>query len=265
MSEADMRNLQLDVLDLFDRLCQDLQLTWFLAFGTLLGAVRHQGFIPWDDDVDVMMPRADFDLLCRHFRDGADQGLALGAPGTPVHWPFAWAKLWDIRTRVVEDAELDFASGVGIDIFPIDSLPDNPTKRRAQLLASRACHLVEAAKSVRVRREHRLRGWLLLFVKPLLRLVRQGWLATARDHIARARSVPSAYSGILVCTAPFGLKSEYLAPGARLPFEGRSAPAPMGWDALLTAYYGDYLTPPPPSRRVTHHARRASWVGVEDR
>ena len=96
----ELRTVQLGVLVEFDRICRANALTYYLAYGTLLGAVRHGGYIPWDDDIDVMMPRGDYDRLLEVFQTVAPPHLNLGSSKTRADWPFPWAKVGGDRTEL---------------------------------------------------------------------------------------------------------------------------------------------------------------------
>ena len=122
--------VELKLLDYFDQLCREHNLRYYIAYGTLLGAVRHQGFIPWDDDIDVVMFRDDYEKL---------KVIA----GEVVEYPYffqnsytdtmiwAFAKLRDSRTTAIEfpDFPSEFHQGIFIDIFPLDDVPDNTSMK----------------------------------------------------------------------------------------------------------------------------------------
>lgn len=117
------------LLGLFDEFCREHGLRYFAAYGTLLGAVRHQGPIPWDDDVDVLMPRPDYDKFIALYREqpGDDAAvLAPGDPGLPIHF----AKMVSRRTKLVEEGvHFPDEYGVFIDVFPLDGLPERGAGR----------------------------------------------------------------------------------------------------------------------------------------
>jgi len=116
------------LLAIFDAFCREHGLRYFMAYGTLLGAVRHQGPIPWDDDVDIVMPRPDYDRFIALYRAQGAAGTKVFAMGDPGY-PLGLAKITSLRTRMVEDA-LHFPDdyGVFVDIFPLDGLPKRGAK-----------------------------------------------------------------------------------------------------------------------------------------
>ena len=120
----ELKRLELDLLDFFVGVCKHNNLTYFLAGGTLLGAIRHQGFIPWDDDIDVMMPRQDYEKMKKVFP--VHEYYKFMCHDNTHNYPTAFGTLNDIRTFKPETSRREKCRmlSVNIDIFPIDSLPD---------------------------------------------------------------------------------------------------------------------------------------------
>ena len=128
MQEIDLlqqKKIMIDIMIKIDEFCNKNNINYFLADGTMIGAARHKGFIPWDDDIDIMMPRADYELFIKNFPDSYEN-LALASPydESPMYY---YAKVYDKRTIKIE--ELDYGThkplGIDIDVFPIDGEPDN--------------------------------------------------------------------------------------------------------------------------------------------
>ena len=167
LSIEEVREVQLGVLAEFDRVCRSHGLIYYVAYGTLLGAVRHGGYIPWDDDIDVMMPRSDYDQLPDTFQSAASPHLSLCSPGTRADWPFPYAKIGDDRTELWEPLEDPLPLAVNLDVFPIDALPSSRLARRVLWLLRWAVELRYVAVA-------HGRGWhhpLAMAVgKPILRL-----------------------------------------------------------------------------------------------
>jgi lipopolysaccharide cholinephosphotransferase len=261
VSHEELRELQLGILTGFDALCRELGLGYQLAYGTLLGAVRHGGFIPWDDDVDVMMAREDYDLLLTRFDSAAPDGLVLGCPLTQPGWPLPYAKVSDARTEVVEPLEVPVTLGVNIDVFPVDAVPASRLLARVQRVELR---LLRWALELRYIAPERGREWhhplAISVVKPVLRRVRvQGIVRALTRSARRGARRPSDRAGVRVGSFDWSVPRSRLEPPREVVFEGLRCWAPADPDAVLAELYGDYRRLPPERDQVTHHAFVATW------
>ena len=119
---AEIQQIELEIFDAFVRLCKQHGLSYQLAYGSLLGAVRHQGFIPWDDDIDVVLPRPDYDRLLSTFTEKTDHYL-LESPYTGnADYYYTYAKLYDTDTTLTEKTKRNCRRGIYIDVFPLDGI-----------------------------------------------------------------------------------------------------------------------------------------------
>ena len=264
LSLAEIRAIQLDVLARFDALCRTHGLTYYLAYGTLLGAVRHGGYIPWDDDVDVMMPRADYDRLPGVFASAGPAHLTLGSPHTQTDWPFPYAKVGDDRTELWEPLEEPLALGVNLDVFPLDALPASRLVCRVQ---SPLLRLLRWAVELRYIAAERGRGWhhplAIVLGKPLLRLVPVRVLVAAFTRAAGSGRSPGDRVGVRIGSFDWSAPAWQLGAPIELPFEDRPLLAPAEPKAVLTAMYGDYARLPPEAERISHHAFTAAWRSAD--
>lgn len=251
MAEQDLRALQLAELELlleFQRLCKALGLRFYLTAGTLLGAVRHKGFIPWDDDIDVVMPRRDYDKLARLAPKAVSPECVYQEYRTEPNFPYYFAKLRKRGTRVEEPIlrAIDMEQGIYIDVLPLDRCPG---PRRATVLF-KGVELLDCAVLARVSSEF-VCGYqkpYMRFLWNALRRLPNGALFTLREGLRKLLGL----GGKRLCTVGghHGYPRESYLPEwfdqtAELEFEGHSFPAPAGWDALLTNMYGDYMALPP--------------------
>ncbi len=258
----ELRDVQLGILRAFDSHCRAAGLVYYLGFGTLLGAVRHGGYIPWDDDIDVMMPRADYQRLVERFATTAPSHLSVGSPQTRPRWPLPYAKVMDDRTELWEPFEDPVALGVNIDVFPLDTLPSSPQVLRVQTLV---LVLLRWAVELRYISADRGRGWhhplAIRVAKPLLRLVPMAWLVGVLERTAKGGGSEKQGQrvGVRIGSFDWSVPRGALTPPSQVTFEGEQFLAPRDPDAVLTEVYGDYRQLPPAHLRVSEHAFTAAW------
>ena len=256
----ELRRIELEILDHVARFCDERGIKWFLIGGTLIGAVRHKGFVPWDDDIDIGMLRPDYERFVREYPYEGRYGLQTSKRNSYYQ---AFSKIYDSETAVKERGCVCGSNGVWIDIFPFDGIPDRtfcPSRTRKWHLIQefiRTVNLPLREREWRLRR--RIAAALLLPFRFLVSKRRIGhWLT----RMTTGHSVSdSPYIGILVWG--YGLR-EIIPRRAFdgidfVEFEGRKLPAMSGWDLYLSTVYGDYLTPPPPEKRKSTHDFQAWW------
>ena len=125
----ELHQIETDILTAIDEICRKENIRYYLAGGTLLGAVRHKGFIPWDDDIDIAMPRDDYERFLKVMRKGAHPYYKILALEYKEDYPYTFAKVVDTRTRLQEEIGKDLPEmGVFIDIFPLDGMGDDRDK-----------------------------------------------------------------------------------------------------------------------------------------
>ena len=136
LNKEEIKNIQLDILNSIHQFCSERGIRYSLAFGTLLGAVRHQGYIPWDDDLDIMMPRPDYDRFVAEYQ-GTHQHYVVQTYKNNESYFLSLAKVYDNRT---EQIIFPTKTGVFVDIFPIEGLPE--TEVEAKQYIDKYCKLV---------------------------------------------------------------------------------------------------------------------------
>lgn len=261
--ELTLREAQLiglKIMKAFDVFCRENGLIYYLSGGTLLGAVRHKGFIPWDDDVDLMMPRADYQkMIAIGFPEGDCKLYSLE---NSHGYCRPWARLTDASTILCGESYFHGDSeGLGIDIFPIDGVPEG---RLATKLFFKQIRLNDAlCKSARRNRipEGERLARIKAFLPKLLKPIGAKRFARRMNHIAMKQPfADSRFRGVSMVTH-YGerekMPAEVFDHPIELDFEDMKCPAPNGYDLYLTRLYGDYMQLPPESARGRHFARYA--------
>jgi len=238
----------LRLLQEFDRVCAVLNIPYVLYAGTLLGAVRHQGFIPWDDDLDVLMLREDYNRFLSEAPAVLDTHVFYLQKEFSEHWPLFFSKLRLNGTTCLEKIhpkDPQMHQGIYIDIFPCDAARKTEAGRRMQFAASK----VVIAKALDKRgydtdsiaKKVTMALCRLLPQKPFLKAVTKGSAENAVAHtfLAGARSYGKNV-----------IPRRFLTQRCAVTFEGGTYPAPADYDACLRMLYGDYMTLPPPEART---------------
>lgn len=258
LSLNEIKQTEFELLKIFDTFCRENNIRYFLSNGTLLGAVKYKGFIPWDDDVDVLVPREDYDRLIAMFQD-SDKVCLMSVEREPRYlYPFA--KLCD-TTTVKDETSLDngVTLGLNIDVFPLDAWDDDikNAKREAREIKANISRLSLA----KLRRPNAPGAVKRLAQAVLMVGCKLGgsrkFLKTIVDLANRKDQVESRYLG---CKAwcIYGereiIPAEVFASTVEVEFEGQAFPAPIGYDTYLRSLYGDYEQDPPPEKQKTHHS-----------
>ena len=236
----------LELLCEIDRICKKHGIRYWLSSGTLIGAVRHGGFIPWDDDLDIEMMREDYDRLMDILPTELPSTMALQNYRTDYTYFFFYAKVRDRRSLLSEGNNYDRMwkeQGIYIDIFPLEYQPISIHK----ISEKTAGHMYKIWRTctddnLGIRKVMRLFHFNRRFVFPLLRLV-------------------CSISGTDVITSGMGIPyhnprfAKDIFPLATLKFEGREFPVPHNYDHMLRLMYGDYMQLPTEESIATHCAR----------
>lgn len=245
---SELRDIQLRILSSVHQFCVDNNLRYSLSGGTMIGAIRHKGFIPWDDDVDLMMPRKDYEYLIKHFNESFDDIKVLTYRNCDKY-PFLFAKLYDTNTIRIEYWG---ETGVNIDVFPIDGLPDTESaasfNKKIQLFKSLAHR--STAPSAQMSFQTRLKRFLVKAVLPS-----RNWLINWIENKLTASSIEkSPVSGAFV--GSYGEKeympSSVFSSYVNVEFEGKEFACIENYDYYLSHLYGDYMSLPPIENRVAH-------------
>lgn len=256
----ELKETTFNLLKVFDAFAKENNITYFLAYGTLLGAIRYKKFIPWDDDVDLLIPREDYDRMVKIYKDNDRYKMFSFERDSRYRFPFA--KLCDMNTRKVENlVDNGLELGVDIDLFPLDKWDNDfkKAKKEASYIGRNMYHM-----SLSKLTDSGSTKLINKIVKPVVIFFckKKGYKYYIQNIIRQTTCVKgeSQYVGCKVWCV-YGIKcinpAEAFEKAIEVEFEGEFFPAPIGYDQYLTCLYGDYLPEPPKEKQKTHHSFKA--------
>lgn len=236
------------ILDYIADICEKNNLRYTLAYGTLLGAVRHKGFIPWDDDVDISLPRPDYEKLIEILVKNPSDKFKLYTPDTTGYF-YTYAKVSDTETKIVENYIDDIdGMGIWIDIFPFDG------SKGKNSLHSKICHILQKCRAASVYStfpKGRGGNW---FLWKICRIV--GYKFFLKAFVKLSKKHKYSKCDLVVSTNyqhhfPRQIFEEYI----KVDFDGNQYDAVKDYDQYLKILFNDYMTLPPESDRVDHNLK----------
>ena len=269
-----IQSYELGVMKYIDSFCRENNIKYYLAYGTALGAVRHKGFIPWDDDMDIIMPRPDWEkFLDLHIKNPHSR-YKLACLEIDKTYTSPLVKMYDSKTKVIESTHRDkHEIGLWVDIFILDGVPneekaykkfvkkqDNLSKCWNNIAYDIKPVKIGKAKSLRLLRF--IKGHILNALKNLIyKLI--GTRRIANRLCENAKKYKYENSSIVGVTgwhhavdkwSEYITTKEIIGEGIEFEFEGKKFIVPTKYDEYLTQTYGDYMTPPPIEQQKNGHS-----------
>jgi lipopolysaccharide cholinephosphotransferase len=243
-----LRSVMLEILDEFVRICDKNKFSYFLAYGTLLGAVRHKGFIPWDDDIDVGMPRNDYERFLDIFQKNTETNYY-------VYNYVDYAKLCKKGT-VYAESHLNPKDywGIFIDIWPFDNCVSLFLPIQIRLIAiAKKLYRLKTKKDIPQKKIKRFINKLICFLLPLqfIRVLRRETIFLFNKFTTKNIS---SFAGIYDYKKE-NHKYNTIFPVTNIHFEGKYYKAPGKWDIYLSKLYGNYMELPPVEQRINHNPK----------
>lgn len=261
----EQRNIQMELLNEFKNLCDNNNLMYFLGGGTLLGAIRHKGYIPWDDDKDLMMPRRDYENLLKIFNQNCKDNHKLLTYINTKDYYYSFAKVVDTNTTLLEGNLRPIKNlGIYIDIFPIDFLPNDEKeiekifKKYSLLYKAISTYKYSDISKVTTNKIKLFAKEIVLCFLKIFNLVPKilktlDQMAIKYQDTSKVACISGKYAEKEIMPRSF-IENYELA-----DFEGEKYKIPKGYDEYLTKHYGNYMELPPEEKRITEHNNLAYW------
>lgn len=256
-----VRAVQVDILKYFASYCYEHQLRFFLAGGTLIGAVRHHGYVPWDDDLDIVMPRPDWEKFISMNRIEFGPYEIRSYQYTPEIHPRPLLRIVDKR-YFMQINHIQHYLPLWIDVEPLDGLPSNTAERKKHFARAKILQkLIAGSYSdfFKVRKRW-LRALKRLVFLPL-RMIGPLFFIKKLEKLGKKYDYESAeYAGTFTCGYGFseGVRKRVYATADFTDFCGETFPIPAGYDEILTNNYKEYMMLPPARKRRVHMI--GAWV-----
>lgn len=270
-TEVDLKGLQskcLEITLVFKDFCERHGLLFYLCGGGCIGAIRHKGFVPWDDDIDVFMPREDYEKMCQLWVQEMDQGkYRLSRTGPENFERSQLTAITDEETTFIKERQMDLevAHGVRLEVLPLDGCPSGRFQRKMQLFWGLVYQIYinqEPPTS---------KGKLLEWIGRLMLAVRPGWKRRYRTAMLAQKKMtkyPIEECDYIteLCVRYNYMVNEYpkeiFASAVYKEFEGERLPVPVGYDTYLRMAFGDYMELPPEKSQVPSHD--AVYIDLEN-
>lgn len=267
LSLFEIQSISLEILRNVAKICEEENLRYFLAYGTLLGAVRHQNFIPWDDDLDILMPKEDHDKLITLLQEQPERlpHYKLFTPDLVPAYPYMITRISDDRYAIEMENEAPYGMGVFIDIYPYEGLGD--TIQEALKLGLKGDRL--SSLCYQSSRKHFAMETTSGFLRKLLKLpVFLFAKCIGKDYFqkklkALSGKIPFDQSNYVGCLTWLSTgekdiyQKKHFADFIYLPFADTQFRVPKHYHEVLSHGYGDYMQLPPEEKRIAHHFYKA--------
>lgn len=265
ISATESKEVQLHLLSSIHDFCMEHKLKYYMMWGTLLGAVRHKGFIPWDDDVDIVMFRDDYEIFCSTYHDTNAQIIEC-QKNKDYYLPIA--KVVDTRTVLKENVQSNMEIGVYVDIFVLDPVSCSFIKNQIAihfLLLLRNFLMLGIVPDSDKRTG--LKGKLYKIMRPLSKIINMNLISRKMNliarNLARFERKHAFYASLLVlipkAIKEFRFSEDMFGDGILLDFENFKFKAPAKYKDILTILYGNFMQPPPEDRRISAHEYEQYW------
>ncbi len=267
-NDEELRHLQLTELLIakeVKRICEKHRIRYYMVGGTLLGSVRHGGFIPWDDDIDFAMARSDYDYFCDVCKTELHEPFVLQTWDTDENYPFSYGKV-RLKNTLIEEpfvsGILPAENGIFIDIFPYDNIPDQKLKKlihKAGWFFYNRALWMKKGYGRTIKEEGIKQKAKYIFASAIIRLLPYNYIKQRFNKLLRrynnSETSCLAFDGVYSYEKN-SIRREWMAPEKQYQFEDTEFMSFSDYDAYLCHMFGDYMKLPPVSQRHSHDIKK---------
>lgn len=254
---SEIQQMELGIMEYIHDVCQKIGVKYFLAYGSLIGAVRHQGFIPWDDDMDICMLREDYEKLQDYLIANPDERYEVMSYKNNLNYVYPFMKVQDNHTYLLEeDVRIDSNMGIYVDIFPVDGYEDDVEfkNKMTKLIKKRqlSCYTFKGITNTKS-----VLNSLLRYVSVII-----FYFTNTNKYVAQIEELAKSHKVSDYEQVDYLIykdmnkpvwRREWLEQATTGTFEGKEFTIPKNYHEILTSDYGDYMQLPPVEQRVSHH------------
>lgn len=263
LTDLEQRQIRFELLCYFDEMCRKNNIHYSLTGGTLLGAVRHKGFIPWDDDVDVFLTRPEFEKLDAIFPD--DQRFIWQSRNKKPKYEYVFGRLIDTKTVILDAGGMPSeGNGIFLDVCVVDGVPDQVLLRKWHIFLMKLIYKGRRSVIYDISQtEYFEKGIVTRLAKTFIRKATslEFWQCLMEREMKRYPFERGEFVGNF--TSQYGgrelMHRSSWDSYVELEFEGRKFEACIGWNEYLKNIYGDYMQFPPEDKRKGHHIGTVYW------
>ena len=256
----ELRHIQIEILDAVMKFCDEHNITCWLDGGNLIGSIRHKGYIPWDDDIDIGMLRPDYEKFTRLFNQ-SNTRYRFECPEINPNFYQAFGKVMDTSTVLYEPDEKGKKLAVYIDIFVYDNAPDDDDVVNDMFRVRNRCYICNVARQARIFQRPKgglFRRLAVYALRTAVRIFpRNYFVQKIINNAKRYVNADTKRIGNFLGVARMVCSKRVFDNFTTGEFEGKNYKVPAGYDEYLREFYGDYMQLPPEDKRVSTHIFKA--------
>lgn len=254
----ELKKIQIEILDVVNEFCRKNDISYWLDGGTLLGSVRHKGYIPWDDDIDIGMLRADYDKFLNTFNGYNNRYKAYSIENNEQFY-FAFGKILDTYTTLYEPDENGNKLSINIDVFVYDNAPDDKKKIKKMFFYRDIYRNLNLLRTLNhkpngniIRRVYIYMLRIILKPFPINYFVKK-MIKNSKIYTDKQTKKIGNFTGVTKAVCEKSILQNF----TEGEFEGKLYKIPTEYDKWLRNFFGDYMELPPIEKRISHHTFKA--------